>query len=63
MKIMFNASGPSRIEVLLKPGDQLDVNPELGSWLLAASPQLREVAPAPKAKAKAAGKGKGSSDD
>ncbi len=59
MKIMFDASGPARIEVLLEPGDELDVNPDLGARLLVASPQLREAKPAAKAKPGKAKKGKG----
>lgn len=55
MKLKLNASGPTRIEVLLEPGDQLDVNPELGARLLAASPQLEEAKPPPP-KPKAAAK-------
>ncbi len=61
MKLIYDASGPSRIEVLLNPGDELDVNPDLGKRLLAASPQLRDSKPAPKARTKPAGKGRRSS--
>ena len=60
MKIKFDASGPSKIEVLMNPGDVLEVGPELGERLLAASPQLRAQAkpPSPPPE-KPAKKGKG----
>ncbi len=62
MKIKFDASAPSTIAVLMNPGDELEVNPELGERLLATSPQLRAEAtkPQPRPPAeKPAKKGKG----
>jgi hypothetical protein len=53
MKLTFNASSPTRIEVLLNPGDVLEVNPELGARLQRASGSLVPVkAPKPKPKPK-----------
>lgn len=57
MKVTYDASAPTRIEVLLNPGDELEVSPELGARLLAANPQMRgTVPPPPKAEPKESGK-------
>ncbi|KKM74242.1 hypothetical protein LCGC14_1402340 [marine sediment metagenome] len=53
MKIILNSKSPIRIEVLLNPGDELEVSPELGSRLLGASPNLREVPAKGRAKPRA----------
>ena len=42
MRIKYNATSPGRVELILRPGDEFDVNVKLGERLKAASPKLQE---------------------
>lgn len=42
MKLHLDASGPEKIEVRLDPGDELEVNDDLGDRLKTATSKLRE---------------------
>lgn len=46
MKLTFNGSGPTKIEILIRPGDRLEANDELSRRIAATSPQWTTTEPA-----------------
>lgn len=42
MRIKYNATSPGRVELILKPGDEFEVNQQLGERLKSASAALQE---------------------